>query len=127
MSCGEIRTVWWAEAAIQSLFHRNILVTYESGGRRSGRRRSRRLLARFGKDLGRFGVRKRASWPARNQAVAESVPRRGQEGIYDLRVLFIKYRAGGIDKFTAGSHACGCFLEHHQLQFGQLGRNVILS
>lgn len=25
MSCGEIRTVWQAEAAFQSLFHRNLV------------------------------------------------------------------------------------------------------
>ena len=29
----------------------------------------------------------------------------GGQGIHDLRVLFIKHRAGGIDKLTAGSHA----------------------
>lgn len=71
MSCGEIGTVWWVEAAIQSLFHRNLVVTYGPGGRRSGRRRSRRLRGRFGKVHGRFGVRRRASWPGRTQVAAE--------------------------------------------------------
>ena len=52
---------------------------------------------------------------------------RSQEGVHDLRVLFIKNRAGGIDKFTAGSHARGCFLEHRQLQLGQFSRNVVLG
>ena len=31
MSCGEIRTVWQAEAAFQSLFHRNLVVTWGCG------------------------------------------------------------------------------------------------
>lgn len=52
---------------------------------------------------------------------------RGQECIHDLRVLFVKNRAGGIDKLTASGHARGCFLEHRQLQAGQLGRNVVLG
>ena len=52
---------------------------------------------------------------------------RGQEGIHDLRVLFIKDRAGGIDKLTAGSHARGGFLEHRQLQFGQLNRHILFG
>lgn len=76
MSCGEIGTVWWVEAAIQSLFHRNLVVTYGPGGRRSGRRRSRRLRERFGRGLDRSGVRKRASWPDRTRGVAESVLRK---------------------------------------------------
>ena len=61
MSCGEIRTVWRVEAAFQSLFHRNLVVTYGSGGRRSGRRRNPRLRERFGRGLDRSGVRRRAS------------------------------------------------------------------
>lgn len=76
MSCGEIRTFWRVDAAVQSLFHRNLVVTCESGGRRSGRRRSRRLPARFGRGLDRSGVRIRVSWPDRTQGVAESAPRR---------------------------------------------------
>lgn len=76
MSCGEIRTVWRVEAAFQSLFHRNLVVTYGPGGRRSGRRRSRRLRERFGRGLDRSGVRKRASWPDRTRGVAESVLRK---------------------------------------------------
>lgn len=76
MSCGEIRTVWRVEAAIQSLFHRNLVITCGPSGRRSGRRRSRRLPARFGRGLDRFGVRIRASWPDRTRGVAESAPRR---------------------------------------------------
>lgn len=80
MSCGEIGTVWWVEAAIQSLFHRNLVVTYGPGGRRSGRRRSRHLRGRSGKDHGRFGVRRRASWPGRTRGVAGSAPRRGVPG-----------------------------------------------
>ena len=61
MRCGEIRTVWRVEAAIQSLFHRNLVVTCGPGGRRSGRRRSRRLPARFGRGLERSGGRRRVS------------------------------------------------------------------
>ena len=61
MSCGEIRTVWRVEAAFQSLFHRNLVVTCGPGGRRSGRRRSRRLPARFGRGLERSGGRRRVS------------------------------------------------------------------
>lgn len=76
MSCGEIRTVWRVEAAFQSLFHRNLVVTCGPGERRSGRRRSRRLPARFGRGLDRSGVRKRASWPDRTRGVAESVLRK---------------------------------------------------
>lgn len=76
MSCGEIGTVWWVEAAIQSLFHRNLVVTCGPAWRRSGRRRNLRLPARFGRDLDRFGGRLPASWPAQNRAVAESVPRK---------------------------------------------------
>lgn len=76
MSCGEIRTVWRVEADIQSLFHRNLVVTCGPGERRSGRRRSRRLPARFGRGLDRSGVRKRASWPDRTRGVAESVLRK---------------------------------------------------
>lgn len=76
MSCGEIRTVWRVEAAIQSLFHRNLVVTCGPGGRRSGRRRSRRLLARFGRGHGRFDGRLTASWPDRTREVAESAPRK---------------------------------------------------
>ena len=77
MSCGEIRTVWRVEAAFQSLFHRNLVVTCGPGGRRSGRRRSRRLWGRFGKVRGRFDVRRRASWLVRTRVTAESAPRRG--------------------------------------------------
>lgn len=76
MSCGEIRTVWRAEAAIQSLFHRNLVVTCGPDERRSDRRRSQRLPARFGRGLGRFGVRRRASWPGQTRAVAESAPQK---------------------------------------------------
>ena len=76
MSCGEIRTVWQLEAAIQSLFHRNLVVTCGPVWRRSGRRRSRRLRERFGRGLDRSGVRKRASWPDRTRGVAESVLRK---------------------------------------------------
>lgn len=80
MRCGEIRTIWRVNASIQSLFHRNLVVTCGSGGRRSGRRRSRRLRGRFGKVHGRFDVRRRASWLVRTRGVAESVPRRGVPG-----------------------------------------------
>lgn len=80
LSCGEIRTVWRVEAAIQSLFHRNLVVTCGPGGRRSGRRRSRRLPARFGRGLDHSGVRIRASWPDRTRGVAESAPRRAAPG-----------------------------------------------
>ena len=76
MSCGEIRTVWRVEAAFQSLFHRNLVVTCGPVWRRSDRRRNRRLPARFGRGLDRSGVRKRASWPDRTRGVAESVLRR---------------------------------------------------
>lgn len=76
MSCGEIGTVWWAEAAIQSLFHRNLVVTCGLGERRSGRRRSRRLRGRSGKARGRFGVRRRASWLVQTRVTAESGLRR---------------------------------------------------
>ena len=76
MSCGEIRTVWRVEAAFQSLFHRNLVVTCGPGGRRSGRRRSRRLRGRFGRVRDRFGVRKRASWPGQTRGAAESGLRR---------------------------------------------------
>ena len=76
MSCGEIRTVWRAEAAIQSLFHRNLVVTCGPGGRRSGRRRSRRLWGRSGRSLDRSGARRQASWPARNREAEESGLRR---------------------------------------------------
>lgn len=71
MSCGEIGTVWWVEAAIQSLFHRNLVVTCGPGGCRSGRRRSRRLRGRSGKARGRFGVRRRASWLVQTRVAAE--------------------------------------------------------
>lgn len=71
MSCGEIGTVWWVEAAIQSLFHRNLVVTCGLGGRRSGRRRSRRLRGRFGKARGRFDGRRRAAWLGRTRVAAE--------------------------------------------------------
>ena len=77
MSCGEIGTVWWVEAAIQSLFHRNLVVTCGPAWHRSGRRRRRRLRGRFGKARGRFGVRRRASWLVQTREAAESVPRRG--------------------------------------------------
>ena len=80
MSCGEIRTVWRAEAAIQSLFHRNLVVTCGTAWRRSGRRRSRRLRGRFGRDLDRSGVQIRASWPDRTRGVAESAPRKAAPG-----------------------------------------------
>ena len=80
MSCGEIRTVWRVEAAIQSLFHRNLVVTCGPAWHRSGRRRSRRLRGRSGKARGRFGVRRRASWPGRNRAAAGSAPRREVPG-----------------------------------------------
>ncbi len=76
LSCGEIRTFWRVDAAIQSLFHRNVVITCGPAWRRSGRRRSRRLLARFGRGLDRSGVRRRASWPGRTRGVAESAPRR---------------------------------------------------
>lgn len=76
LSCGEIRTFWRVDAAIQSLFHRNLVVTCGPGGHRSGRRRSRRLRERFGRGLDRSGVRKRASWPDRTRGVAESVLRK---------------------------------------------------
>ena len=72
LSCGEIRTVWRVEAAIQSLFHRNFFTACEPTWRRSGRRRSRRLWGRFGKVRGRFGERRRASWLVRTRAAAES-------------------------------------------------------
>ena len=61
MSCGEIRTVWRVEAAFQSLFHRNLVVTCGPGGRRSGRRRNPRLRGRFGRGLERSGGRRRVS------------------------------------------------------------------
>lgn len=61
MRCGEIRTIWRVNASIQSLFHRNLVVTYGPGGRRSGRRRSRRLRERFGRGLDRSGGRRRVS------------------------------------------------------------------
>lgn len=77
MSCGEIRTVWRVEAAFQSLFHRNFFTACESTWRRSGRRRSRRLRGRSGKVHGRFGVRRRASWPGRTREAAGFAPRRG--------------------------------------------------
>lgn len=48
--------------------------------RRSGRRRSQRLPARFGRGRGRFDGRLPASWPARNRAVAGSAPRRAAPG-----------------------------------------------
>lgn len=80
MSCGEIRTVWRVEAAFQSLFHRNLVVTCGPDARRSGRRRSRRLRGRSGKARGRFDVRRRASWPGRTRAAAGSAPRKGVPG-----------------------------------------------
>ena len=80
MSCGEIRTVWRAEAAFQSLFHRNFEVICGLVWRRSGRRRNPRLRGRSGKAHGRFGVRRRASWPGRNRAAAGSAPRREVPG-----------------------------------------------
>lgn len=76
MRCGEIRTVWRAEADIQSLFHRNFFTACESTWRRSGRRMSRRLPARFGRGLDRSGVRKGASWPGQTRGAAESELRR---------------------------------------------------
>lgn len=76
MSCGEIRTVWRVEAAIQSLFHRNLVVTCGPDERRSGRRRSRRLRGRSGKARGRFGVRRRASWLVQTREAAVSGLRR---------------------------------------------------
>ncbi len=76
MSCGEIGTVWRAEAAIQSLIHRNVVVTCGPGGRRSGRRRNLHLRGLSGIAHGRFGVRKRASWPGQTQGAAESGLRR---------------------------------------------------
>lgn len=76
MSCGEIGTVWRVEADIQSLFHRNLVATCGPGGRRSGRRRSRRLWGRSGRSLDRSGARRQASWPARNREAAESEIRR---------------------------------------------------
>ena len=79
MSCGEIRTVWRVEAAIQSLFHRNLVVTCGPVWRRSGRRRSRRLPAHFGRGRGRFGVRRRASWPGQTRVAAESGLRRAAQ------------------------------------------------
>lgn len=80
MSCGEIRTVWRAETDIQSLFHRNLVVTCGPVWRRSGHRRSRRLRGRFGKARGRFDVRRRASWLVQTRGAAESAPRRGVPG-----------------------------------------------
>ena len=80
MRCGEIRTVWQVEADIQSLFHRNLIVTCGPSGRRSGRRRNPRLRGRSGKVRGRFGVRKRASWPGRTRVTAGSAPRRRVPG-----------------------------------------------
>lgn len=80
LSCGEIRTVWRVEAAIQSLFHRNLVVTCGPGGRRSGRRRSRRLRGRFGKARGRFDGRRRAAWLVQTREAAESAPRKGVPG-----------------------------------------------
>lgn len=76
MSCGEIRTVWRVEAAIQSLFHRNFFTACESTWRRSGRRRSRRLRGRFGKARGRFDGRRRAAWLVQTREAAESGLRR---------------------------------------------------
>ena len=43
---------------------------------------------------------------------------RGQEGIHDLRVLFIKNRAGGLDELSAGGHARRSLLKHRQLKLG---------
>lgn len=80
MSCGEIRTFWQVEAAIQSLFHRNLVVTCGPGGRRSGRRRNPRLPARFGKVHGSFGGRRRASWLVRTRGAAGFAPRREVPG-----------------------------------------------
>lgn len=80
MSCGEIRTVWRVEAAFQSLFHRNLVVTCGPGGRRSGRRSNPRLRGRFGRVHGRFGVRRRASWLVQTRVAVESAPRRGAPG-----------------------------------------------
>lgn len=72
MSCGEIRTVWRAEAAFQSLFHRNLVVTCGPVWRRSVRRRSRRLRGRLGKARGRFDGRRRAAWLVQTREAAES-------------------------------------------------------
>lgn len=80
LSCGEIRTVWRAEAAIQSLFHRNLVATCGPGGRKSGRRRNLRLWGRFGRGLDRSDERRRVSWPDRTRGVAESAPRRAAPG-----------------------------------------------
>ena len=76
LSCGEIRTVWRLEAAIRSLFHRNLVVNCGPVWRRSGRRRNLRLRGRSGIAHGRFGVRKRASWPGQTRGAAESGLRR---------------------------------------------------
>ena len=76
MRCGEIRTVWRVEAAIQSLFHRNFFTACESTWRRNGHRRSRRLQGRSGKVRGRFDVRRRAAWLVQTREAAESGLRR---------------------------------------------------
>lgn len=60
--------------------HPGISMSCAPAWRRSGRRRSRRLPARFGRGLDRSGVRIRASWPDRTRGVAESAPRRAAPG-----------------------------------------------
>ena len=52
---------------------------------------------------------------------------RAQERFHDLRVLLVEDRARCIDELAAGSHARGCFLEHRQLQFGQLNRHILFG
>ncbi len=76
--------------------------------------------------LGKLGELQNLGFGERRQAKVCAL-RRGQEGIHDLRILFIKNRAGGIDELAAGSHTRGRFLEHRQLQAGQLSPNVLLS
>ena len=75
-----------------------------------------RILAESDEALGMvvLGELQNLSFGERRHGKADALGR-GQEGIHDLRVLFIKNRAGGIDKLTAGSNARGCFLEHRQL------------
>lgn len=56
--------------------HPGISMSCAPAWRRSGRRRSLRLPARFGRGLGRFGVQRQASWPGRTRGAAESGLRR---------------------------------------------------
>ena len=52
---------------------------------------------------------------------------RSEERVHDLRVLLIEDRACRIDELAADSHARGGFLEHRQLQFGQLNRHILFG